>query len=97
MNFDARLPQFAPYKLQPSVIRDICIGQSQGLDLVGSEDDRIAFRKAVAYQLDAYRRSAVRYAAGVMGVSYTKKRPFAYICEAVANGWICQAMSEAAV
>lgn len=96
MNFDAKLPQFAPHKLQPATIRDICIDQSQGLDLVGSEEDRETFRKEVAYQLDAYYVSAVRYAVSVMGGTNAKKGTFRTCCDRVSNAWICQRMRETA-
>lgn len=94
MNFNAKLPQFPAHRLQPSTIRDICIGQEQGLDLVNSEEDRDEFRKGVAYQLDAYKRTAVRYAVGVMGARATGI-PWEYVTAKVANAWICERMTVA--
>lgn len=95
MNFDAKLPPFPVCKLQPAVIRDICIDQMQGLDLVGSEEDREEFRKQVCYQLDAYYVKSVRYAISVMGGKNANRGTWREARLRIANAWISKMMSEA--
>lgn len=97
MNFDAKLPQFAPHNLQPEVIKNICLESMWGLDLVWSAEDRDEFRRRVQIHLNAYLRGAVRYAVRVMGGAYSTKASYQNITLKVADAWICKTMSEARV